>query len=49
VLRGVKVNVVTDHAFTCWLPKGAYRFAVAATDAAGNTQAAQAFNTLVVR
>jgi hypothetical protein len=49
VLRGVKVNVVTDYDFTCWLPKGSYRFAVAATDAAGNRQTAQAYNTLVVR
>lgn len=49
VLRGVKVDTVVDCAFTCWLPKGAYRFAVAATDAAGNPQTAQAFNTLVVR
>ncbi len=49
VLTGVRVDTVTDYAFTCWLPKGAYRFAVAATDAAGNPQTAQALNTLVVR
>ena len=38
-----------DYAFTCWLPKGAYRFAVAATDAAGNAADGAAANTLVVR
>ena len=49
VLKSVRVDTVVDYAFTCWLPKGAYRFAIAATDAAGNAQTAQAFNTLVVR
>jgi len=49
VLRGVVVNRLSDYMFTCWLPKGSYRFAVAATDAAGNRQTAGAGNTLVVR
>ena len=43
------MNRSASYVFTCWLPKGAYRFAVAATDAAGNRQTAGAVNTLVVR
>ena len=49
VLRGVVVDRMRSYEFTCWLPKGSYRFAVAATDAAGNRQTAAAANTLVVR
>jgi len=49
VLGGVAVDRLQRYVFTCWLPKGRYRFAVAATDAAGNRQTAGAGNTLVVR
>ncbi len=49
VLRNTAVNRLSEYVFTCWLPKGAYRFAVGATDAAGNRQTAGAGNTLVVR
>jgi len=49
VLTGVTVDQVHSYAFTCRLPKGRYRFTVAATDQAGNRQTAEAGNTLVVR
>jgi hypothetical protein len=49
VLAGVTVDRVENYVFTCWLPKGRYRFTVAATDQAGNRQTAAAGNTLVVR
>ncbi len=49
VVRGVKVDTTLSCAFTCTLPAGTYRFAVAAVDAAGNAQAVQARNTLRVR
>lgn len=49
VLRAVKVDTTRSYAFTCRLPAGTYPFAVAAVDAAGNPQTAQARNTLTVR
>ena len=49
VLKRVAVDRLQRYVFTCWLPKGQYRFAVTATDAAGNRQTAGAANTLVVR
>ena len=49
VLTGVVVDRLESYSFTCWLPKGRYRFTVAATDQAGNRQTAAAGNTLVVR
>jgi photosystem II stability/assembly factor-like uncharacterized protein len=49
VLRGVAVQRRQQWVFTCWLPRGRYRFTVAATDAAGNRQTAVAGNHLVVR
>jgi hypothetical protein len=48
VLTGVAVDRLQRYTFTCWLPKGRYRFTVAATDQAGNRQMAAARNTLVV-
>jgi photosystem II stability/assembly factor-like uncharacterized protein len=48
VLAGVGVDRVQQWVFTCWLPKGGYRFTVAATDAAGNRQTTAAANRLVV-
>jgi photosystem II stability/assembly factor-like uncharacterized protein len=49
VLRSVRVDAALTCAFTCRLPAGAYRFVVAAVDAAGNGQSSQARNTLTVR
>jgi photosystem II stability/assembly factor-like uncharacterized protein len=49
VLRGVPVQSRQRWVFTCRLPRGRYRFTVAATDAAGNRQTAVAGNRLVVR
>ena len=49
VLTGVAVDRLQRYEFTCWLPKGRYRFTVAATDQAGNRQTAAAGNRLVVR
>jgi Peptidase A4 family len=49
VLAGVTVDRTLSYGFTCWLPKGAYRFSVATTDAAGNAATVVAANTLVVR
>ena len=49
VVAGVTVDRLQAYDFTCWLPKGAYRFSVAATDAAGNAATVVAANSLVVR
>jgi hypothetical protein len=49
VLADARVDRTLNYRFTCWLPKGSYRFSVAATDAAGNPAKAVAANTLVVR
>ncbi len=49
VMRGVKVDAPLSCSFTCTLPAGTYRFAIAAVDAAGNPQAVQARNTLRVQ
>jgi hypothetical protein len=49
VLAGVRVDQTLSYGFTCRLPKGRYRFSVAATDAAGNPAHTVAANTLVVR
>ncbi len=49
VLATVRVDRTQNYVFACWLPKGHYRFTVAATDAAGNRPTAVAVNTLVVR
>ncbi len=49
VVAAVPVDSARDYDFICRLPKGTYRFAVAATDAAGNPSTAVAVNTLVVR
>jgi hypothetical protein len=49
VLAGVRVDQILSYGFTCRLPKGRYRFSVAATDAAGNPAHTVAANTLVVR
>jgi hypothetical protein len=49
VLADVRVDRTLSYRFTCWLPKGSYRFSVVATDAAGNPANAVAANTLVVR
>jgi hypothetical protein len=48
VLGAVKVDSSQRYVFKCWLPKGTYRFTVAATDAAGNPGTTAAANTLVV-
>jgi hypothetical protein len=49
VLAAVKVDTYQNYIFTCWLPRGTYRFLVYATDAAGNRQTHVAANRLVVR
>ena len=49
VLGAIRVDSTQSYVFACWLPKGAYRFIVSATDAAGNRGATAAANTLVVR
>jgi hypothetical protein len=49
VLAAVKVDRTQNCIFVCRLPRGTYRFVVAATDAAGNPPTATAANTLVVR
>ncbi len=49
VLAGVTVDRALSYGFTCRLAKGAYRFSVAATDAAGNAATVVGVNTLVVR
>lgn len=49
VVLFVAVNHIQDFVFRCTLPKGHYRFAVSAIDAAGNRSATVAVNTLVVR
>jgi hypothetical protein len=49
VLADERVDRTLSYGFTCWLPKGSYRFSVAATDAAGNPARTVAANTLVVR
>jgi hypothetical protein len=49
VLAGAAVDHILSYGFTCWLPKGTFRFSVAATDAAGNPPTVVAANTLVVR
>jgi hypothetical protein len=48
VLGAVKVDSFQSYVFTCWLPKGTYRFTVAATDAAGNRGTTAPGNALVV-
>jgi hypothetical protein len=49
VLAKRAVDTPLRYRFVCTLPKGAYRFSVDATDAAGNAQTASASNTLTVR
>ena len=49
VVPAVPVDSARDYDFICRLPNGTYRFAVAATDAAGNPPTAVAVNMLVVR
>lgn len=48
VLGAVKVDGFQKYFFKCWLPKGTYRFTVAATDVAGNRGTTAPVNTLVV-
>jgi len=48
ILRRVAVDRLEQWTFTCWLPRGRYRFTVAASDAAGNRQRTAAGNVLVV-
>jgi hypothetical protein len=48
VLLGVAVDRPQRWIFTCRLPRGTFRFTVAATDAAGNRQTAAAGNRLTV-
>ena len=48
LLAAIKVDNTQSYIFRCLLPKGSYRFTVAATDAAGNRGTAAAANTLVV-
>ncbi len=49
VLGAIRVDSTENYIFRCWLPKGTYRFTVAATDSAGNRGTTAAVNTLVVR
>jgi photosystem II stability/assembly factor-like uncharacterized protein len=49
VLPAVAVDRSHNWVFVCRLPRGTYRFTVAATDAAGNRAARVATNRLIVR
>jgi hypothetical protein len=49
ILAAIRVDSTQRYVFLCDLAKGAYRFTVAATDAAGNRGTAAATNVLVVR
>jgi hypothetical protein len=48
-LDGVPTNVWQRPRFACTLPAGTYRFAVSATDLAGNQQVGVTFKTLTVQ
>jgi hypothetical protein len=49
VRRAVPVNEPQAHVFTCWLPRGSYRWSVRARDTAGNADTGPGKGVLRVR